>query len=456
MAKRENQLTVLYLKSLKLEAKGTTVKDGGGLSGVVSIGRDDRVSISFTYQFRVGDKRREKRCGSWPASDLATIRAERDRLRAIVAEGVDPIEQANFEREQAERQKREEAARLREADAEAAKLANRHTISSLFEAWHSAAATKRKDAGKEVRRAFEKDVLPSIGNMALEDVRRRHVMALLDDITARGVGRMANRVLSDLRQMFRYALIREYVEIDPTALISKEHAGGKEQERGRVLSPNEIRKLAAAVPFSGLVNVAGSARLELPTQCAIWLMLSTLARVGEVVRARWQDVDFEKKEWRIPAEHSKNGEPHVIHLSDFALQQFKRLRGPREFAKARVAYAIDDTWVFPATRREGYVCIKTVQKQIKDRQRTTALPKRTKTSDALRLADGDWTAHDLRRTGATMLGNLGVRGDVIEKCLNHAEDNKVKRIYQRADLMEERREAFILLGKHLSQLTSSI
>ena len=71
------------------------------------------------------------------------------------------------------------------------------------------------------------------------------------------------------------------------------------------------------------------------------------------------------------------------------------------------------------------------------------------------LTGGPWTPHDLRRTGATMMGELGVIGEVIERCLNHVEQNKLKRIYQRHELKAEKREAWRLLGERLQLLLSS-
>lgn len=76
--------------------------------------------------------------------------------------------------------------------------------------------------------------------------------------------------------------------------------------------------------------------------------------------------------------------------------------------------------------------------------------------DALALPGGKWTPHDLRRTGATMMGVLGVRPDVIEKCLNHVEQNKLVRIYQRQKLEAEQLEAWKLLGEHLKSLISTL
>jgi len=102
------------------------------------------------------------------------------------------------------------------------------------------------------------------------------------------------------------------------------------------------------------------------------------------------------------------------------------------------------------------VCPKTITKQIVDRQRSTAGHRnRSKQIDSLALPRGLWKPHDLRRTGATLMTALGVLPEVAERCLNHTEENRVKRIYQRYTYEAEMKLAWERLGNHLEQLTRS-
>ncbi len=73
---------------------------------------------------------------------------------------------------------------------------------------------------------------------------------------------------------------------------------------------------------------------------------------------------------------------------------------------------------------------------------------------ALLLPGGQWTSHDLRRSGATLMGELGVDGDTIERCLNHIEQNRIKRTYQRQSNAQAMLEAWELLGTRLELLTN--
>jgi len=289
-----------------------------------------------------------------------------------------------------------------------------------------------------VRRMFEKDVLPAIGDMAVEDVRKVHIINIIDNLLSRGVNRMSKLILSLMRQMFRFAQDRDIIENDPTASIRKAKIGGKDTIRDRYLSDNEIKALKKQLP---------EARLLKTTECAIWIILSTCCRIGELCKAQWKHLDIQDGIWKIPAENSKNGKPHVIYLSKFAIQQFSIL----------LKLKASPIWIFPNTKKIDHVCEKSITKQLGDRQLAddrNPMSGRSKYCRTLSLEGGKWTPHDLRRTGATIMGNLGVRPDVIEKCLNHVEQNKMKKTYQHQTLKSEQKQAWNLLGDRLELLTS--
>lgn len=315
---------------------------------------------------------------------------------------------------------------------------NRLSVNKLFERWMALDLVNRKDGGKEICRMFEKDVLPIIGDMAVEDVRKVHVINVIDTLLARGVNRMTKLILSLMRQMFRFAQDRDIIENDPTSSIRKAKIGGKDTVRDRVLSDSEIRALKSQLPSARLLNT---------TECALWIMLSTCCRVSEICKAEWVHVDLEAGSWRIPPENSKNGKLHTIYLSEFAISQFEIL----------ISLKNSNKWIFPNTKNTNHVCEKSMTKQVGDRQLADdrkPMSGRSKYCRTLKLADGKWTPHDLRRTGATIMGNLGVRSDVIEKVLNHIEPNKMKKTYQHQSLITEQQQAWKLLGERLEILTN--
>lgn len=379
---------------------------------------------SWVYRLKDADgKTRWLDIGPYPSVSLLKANTEAALLKQKRRQGIDPIEEI------AEKKALEAA--------EKAKAAARLTVRQLFDKWLEIELSQRKDKGEEVKRAFEKDVLSKIGGMYASEVTRTNIATVLDDIVQRGSRRMANRTLTDLRQMFGFGYVRGIVESDPTHRTRKADIGGKEVERDRVLSEAEIKELQQIIP---------DAKLSKATECAIWIALSTGCRIGELLRAKWEDVDLVAGEWLIPEENSKNAKAHTIYLSAFAHQHFSTLRSINH----------ETIWTYPDRTGECHVCVKTVTKQIGDRQRKPdekPMKHRSKTTEALKLSGGKWTPHDLRRTGATIMASLGVRPDVIERCLNHTEENKVKRIYQRHDYKEEQKEAWQRLGQQLEMLT---
>lgn len=357
----------------------------------------------------------------------------------------------NLAKEAAERKATEEALREAErlaAEASAAKQAARLTIRELFCRWETLELRTRKDKGAEIRRTFEKDVFPTLGEVAAEDVKRSMVAACLDSIVERNAPIIARNMLGDLRQMFGFAIKREYVENDPTSHLKRDDFG-KKVERERVLDEVEIKLLH---------KMLSAADMQEASIAACWIMLSTCCRVGEISQAQWAHIDLEAGTWRIPSDNAKNGKEHTVYLSSFAISHFQTLKHLVESAaKGKTGKVAPETspWVLPASHRDGHVCVKSLAKQIGDRQRGIKEPmkNRTRLTTSLELPRGKWTPHDLRRTGATLMGALGVRPDVIEKCLNHVEQNRLVRIYQRQTLVAEQAEAWRILGERLELLT---
>jgi integrase len=185
-------------------------------------------------------------------------------------------------------------------------------------------------------------------------------------------------------------------------------------------------------------------------------MLSTMCRVGELSVARWANVNFEKAEWFIPRTDVKGRFGSLtIFLSAFALDQFRQLH----------ALTGHSEWCFPSRLREDHIDVKSISKQIGDRQVAfkksrdggPRKPMMNRPHDNfLVLGDGKhgaWTPHDLRRTGATMMQALGVSLDVIDRCQNHVlAGSKIRRHYMHHEYADEKRLAWATLGDRLIEI----
>jgi integrase len=418
-----------YCQDLKSQAKAVYVRDSEVKGLVLRVKPTGTKSWIFCYTVPCHKKKwreRKKGLGSFKygRNDVAGLtvsaaRREADRLKNEVKHnGADPVED---KRKRAAECIREQAGKV--------------LVKDLFERWAATDLINRKDQGVEARRMISKDVLPFIGDLNIKDVRKGRIAEITDRLLQRGVNRMAKVVLSLTRQMFRFAVTRDLLESDPTALLSKKNIGGANVERDRVLDEDEIKELAKKLPTANMTETA---------TLAVWIVLATCCRIGELLKARWDHVDLERKYWRIPAQNSKNNREHIVYLSSFTVCYFTKLKELTGVGE----------WCFPASRKSDCLCSKTVTKQITDRQRSNGgLKNRSKQIGALKLSRGVWKPHDLRRTGATLMNALGVLPEVAERCLNHMEENKIKRIYQRYGYEAEMRQAWEKLGERLEILT---
>jgi len=432
------QLTTAKLKSISEKDLGTILNDGAGLRGRVRRSRSGDINIQFEYKYRDGKKYRTAKVEQWPKRSLAEIRTICRGMKTDLSKGIDPIETRKADKLDTQLLKAQQMEQQKlEIQRLAAEAAAQRTFSDAIEIWEKLELSRRKDSGKESMRAIRKDVLPIIGNVGITVVSRAMLVNILDGVVERGARVMANHIFGDLRQFFNFALAREWIETHPLAGLTKERIGGRQKERDRYLSEDEIIELNKRLP---------AASLQRTSELAIWLMLSTCCRVGELSQARWEDLDVERGEWHIPAGNSKNAKDHTIFLSDFTKESFQALH----------TITGNTEWCLPSRDDKNHICPKSIAKQIKDRVRSEALIGRSSSAaGTLSLSGGDWTPHDLRRTGATMMGELGIMGEVIERCLNHVEQNKLKRIYQRHELKTEQREAWRRLGERISLLTTS-
>lgn len=420
-----NKLTALAIGKIKPTDKDQLVSDGDNLFlSVRSVVNGGAKAFRMTYRL---DGR--KKWITLKANTLLNARTERDTYKDMVKQGIDPAVEKKLISE------RNRAAQLAE-QAEIAKQQALISVNHLFERWIDSDIRQRKDLA-EIKRMFAKDVLLVIGGLTVADVRKGHITDVIDRIKKRDAKHLARNILKLMRQMFRFAVDRDIIEFDPTASLSVTKTTTKLTERDRVLSEEEVKQLHSKIPSAGFMP---------STECAIWIMLATCCRVGELSKAEWSHINFEAKTFFIPIENSKTDKAHTIYLSAFALNQFKQLAQIKQH----------DRWLFPNRDGSSHVCEKSITKQVDGRQNKKNYSNRSKHNDALILPGGKWTPHDLRRSGATLMGDLGVHGDVIEKCLNHTEENKLKRVYQHQELKAEQAEAWRILGERLNLLTGMV
>ncbi|HBD2106823.1 TPA: tyrosine-type recombinase/integrase, partial [Escherichia coli] len=164
------------------------------------------------------------------------------------------------------------------------------------------------------------------------------------------------------------------------------------------------------------------------TRLVIEWQLLTICRPGEAAGARWCEIDFEAKEWRIPEHRLKQRREHVIPLSKQALailDVMKPISGHREF-------------IFPHNSDpQRPMCTQTANAAIK------------------RMGFGRrLVAHGLRSIASTALNEQGFDSDVIEAALSHIDKNEVRRAYNRSTYLEQRRPLMAWWGNFVEAAAS--
>nr|BFD40989.1 site-specific integrase [Pseudomonas sp. FFPRI_1] len=457
------KITVKALESLTKQDTGRIIREDGNLAGRIRATKGG-ISVSFFYRYRWGEANMEFACGTWPGKSLADIRKARNQARVLIDQGINPNQHKKYAKSQAH------SAAKAEAEREHALKIQSLTIQDLADSWLSDGVA-RKDGNAELRRRFNKDLYPTLGKTAISSVSEHDVRALIRTIINRGSTRQAIGFFADITQMFSWArkrkpwraLLAEGVPtelVDITPLIPTDY----EAERSRILSPAELlelhnRFLQMTADYNALPagqKYDGIRPLKKETQLALWISLGTLCRIGELLQAEWKNVDLDQKTWFLPSENVKGTrgkkQDHHVFLSPFALHFFQELK----------ALTGDSQWCFPNKQDDGHVDLKVVSKQVGDRQarfKNRKALSRRRHDNTLVLADGqngDWTPHDLRRTGATMMQALGVSLDVIDRCQNHVlAGSRVRRHYLHHDYAEEKKYAWNLLGDRLNEVLSA-
>lgn len=391
---------------------------------------------------------------------LAQAVAENARIQALARDAIDVQVQKEQERLKAEQT--EKAERLQNL-----------TVKDLFDTWVSDGVA-RQDDNAELKRLFTKDVLPVVGKKPLRELSDKDILTMLRKMVKRGVTRLAVIAYNDTNQMLSWGEKRQpwralLADGNPCDLVdvNKLLPDDYEEERDRILSVAEVRELKGIFKRmeENWLNAPDRRSTSQPfakkSQIALWLCLGTLCRIGELLMARWEHIDLDRGVWFIPRENVKGQrgkkQEHYVFLSEFTRRQFEALKD----------ITGETEWCFPSKNRKGevtHVCLKSVSKQVGDRQvrfKNRSKPLKGRAFDnSLVLAggaNGEWTPHDLRRTGATMMQGMGVSLDVIDRCQNHVlAGGRVRRVYLRHDYETEKTEAWHKLGDRIDAILAGV
>ena len=371
---------------------------------------------SWALRYRFAGRNTKLTIGRYPEIGIADARRKATVARAEISNGMDPA-----------RQKQEAKA---EAKAKASEIAQAldvvETVTRTYIATHSKVKTRPRTV-RETERIIDHDILPFRPKGSSTDWRTRRLSsitrveanALLDGIVARGKPFMANRVHEVLKALGRWAAERGIVERSPFEHL---RPPAKELPRERVLTVPEIKALLAALDEKAY-----------PVKQLVMMLLLTGARRAEVAQMKWAEVDLEAKVWTLPRERSKNGHELVLPLSEALIDMLRGLPG---FGK--------NPYVFSFGGR-GPVA------NFKWKNRLDA-------AMAARLGEGftPWRLHDLRRSAASGMAEIGIAPHVVERVLNHRSGviKGVSAVYNRFSYQPEMRAALEAWSRRVDEIVS--
>jgi integrase len=355
----------------------------------------------WRWKYRHGGKEKRLAFGVFPEVSLAVAGELRTKARALLREGRDP----GIER-------RERKMAVLTAAENSFEVVAREWLAKQT---HMATSTFDK-----AKRELEVHAFPWIGTRSIAEISASELLAMLRRVEVRGKLETAQRVKQRCGQIFRYAVATARAERDSTADLRGALATPKRQHRAAITDPQRVGELLRAIDgYSG----------SFLTLCALRLSPLVFARPGEIRKAEWSEIDVERAEWRIPAAKMKMREAHVVPLASQAmaiLTELRPLTGARRYLFPGVTDSkacMSENTVNSALRRLGY------QK-------------------------GEMTAHGFRAMASTRLNEMGYPPDVIERQLAHAERNKVRAAYNRAQHMEARRTMMQAWADYLDVLRS--
>lgn len=380
-------LTDTAIKALKAQHKLYKVSDRDGMYVVVQ----PSGAIVFRYDYRLNGRRETLTLGRYGPEGLSLARAREkliDAKRAI-SEGRSPAQE-----------KQHDKRRLKEAK----------RFGEFGEKWFQ--ESRMADSTRAMRRSiYERDILPTFRNKLLTEIAPDDLRMMCGKVKDRGAPATAVHVRDIVKLIFAFAILHGEKVANPADEVGPASIATF-VPKDRSLSPAEIR-----VMLGQLDHVP-----TLPTiRLGMKLFLLTMVRKSELQDATWDEVDFENAVWSIPKERMKRSKAHNVYLSEQAVDIFIALK----------TCAGNSRYVLPSRYDADAPMSRATFNRI-----TTAVVVRAK-KEGLPLEP--FTVHDLRRTGSTLLNELGFNSDWIEKCLAHEDGRSSRGVYNKAEYEHQRR-----------------
>lgn len=293
-------------------------------------------------------------------------------------------------------------------------LNGENSFEVLGREWHEVkSVTWSESTKKYTLKRLENDIFSKIGHRPIKDISAPELLSVMKEIEKRGAFEMANRALQVCGQIFKYAIATGRAENNPAPNLNPALKKSIKKNYSR-LSEEELPEF-----LQQLDNYRGN----LLTKIGIKVIITTFVRTIELRGAEWTEINFDKAEWRIPAERMKKRRPHLVPLSRQALDLFRQLKVISGYSK----------YVLP-----------------NESNPTKYISENTMTYALYRMGyHGRATMHGFRATASTILNEKGFHKDAIERQLAHMEKNKSRAAYDHSEHFEKRKEMMQWWADHI-------
>ncbi|OYQ87209.1 integrase [Wohlfahrtiimonas chitiniclastica] len=284
-------------------------------------------------------------------------------------------------------------------------LSAQNTFESVFRDWWVRwSQTVSKRHADRALVCMENDVFPVIGAMPINKIEPQHIVLSLQEIEKRNALEQLHKTKSTIKMAFDFAVARGLCKYNPAAMVSAKAFKPHEAKNYRSLDKQNIYQL-----FEMFENE----RFNLSVRLCTEFILRNMTRASESAKAEWKEYDEERQLLIIPAERMKMGREHIIPLSTQSIEILNKIR----------ELSGGTQYIFPSQNFASHL--------------SQDYPLM-----ALKRQKIDTTIHGLRHLSSTIMNETGLfRPDVIEACLAHKDSNTVRSTYNKAQYIEERREA---------------
>ncbi|RAL98415.1 site-specific integrase [Agrobacterium sp. MS2] len=381
-------------------------------------------SWSIRYRNAAGEHRR-KLIGPYPSISLAKAREEARKIKGTVAGGSDVVATERLSRAE-ERRKH-----LNTLDG----LADAYFDDCAVGTHRANSKPKRASTIKEERRIYDALVKKTFGSEPLASITRAEIQAFVSK-QSRKVKSNGRISLNVIRQLMAYAIRNGLIDSNPAHDIAVQVP----EARDTVMTDVDLKRFWAACKEPGSIE---ELQLSLNMGVALRMAAVTLQRGGSIIGMEWSEIDRATRTWLIPPERMKHGRPHLVPLSDAAIELLDE-------AEACRPDDLQSKYVFPSPRGKGD------DKPMDRRAFSRAM---NRLIDKLEMTRA--TPHDLRRTGATNLTSerIGIPRFIVSQVLAHSSDTGgaaavTGRHYDRNDYLADKRRALDAWAALLMEIVS--